>query len=77
MSSTTPTVTNAERLTRRVNDDSTSENWAPHARSIFDAAENGSKLAAAVIDDGQVTLPLIGQLRRAMQLAVTWSWQEG
>lgn len=44
-------VPNAERLARAVNDDPTVENWAPRASVVFAAADNGSALAAAVIDD--------------------------
>ncbi|MGO1079751.1 BadF/BadG/BcrA/BcrD ATPase family protein [Inquilinus sp. CA228] len=45
-------VADAERLARRVNDDPTVENWAPHASAVFAAAEAGSALAQAVIADG-------------------------
>jgi N-acetylglucosamine kinase-like BadF-type ATPase len=44
-------VPNAERLARAVNDDPTVENWAPRASVVFAAADDGSALAAAVIDD--------------------------
>jgi N-acetylglucosamine kinase-like BadF-type ATPase len=44
-------VPNAERLARAVNDDPTVENWAPRASVVFATADDGSALAAAVIDD--------------------------
>jgi N-acetylglucosamine kinase-like BadF-type ATPase len=57
-------VADAERLTRRVNDDPTTDNWAPHAPAIFAAADAGSMLANAVIVDGARYLAdLVGQLR--------------
>jgi N-acetylglucosamine kinase-like BadF-type ATPase len=57
-------VSDPERLTRQVNDDPTSDNWAPHAPAIFAAANTGSALAQAVIVDGARYLAdLIGQLR--------------
>lgn len=57
-------VADAERLTRRVNDDPTVDNWAPHAPAIFAAAEAGSALADAVIADGARHLAdLVNQLR--------------
>jgi N-acetylglucosamine kinase-like BadF-type ATPase len=57
-------VEDAERLTRRVNDDPTVENWAPHAPAIFAAADAGSALAALVIEDGARHLAdLVTQLR--------------
>ena len=57
-------VADAERLTRRVNDDPTVENWAPHAPAIFAAADAGSALAEGVIVDGaQALAALVGQLR--------------
>jgi N-acetylglucosamine kinase-like BadF-type ATPase len=43
-------VPTAERLARVVNDDPTVENWAPRAAAVFAAADDGSALAAAVID---------------------------
>ncbi len=43
-------VPTAERLARAVNDDATIANWAPRAASVFAAADDGSALAAAVID---------------------------
>ncbi|MDE1991383.1 MAG: hypothetical protein KGI75_02730 [Rhizobiaceae bacterium] len=56
-------VADAERLTRRVNDDPTSDNWAPHCPAVFAAAEAGSALAARVIDEGgQYLAALVGQL---------------
>jgi N-acetylglucosamine kinase-like BadF-type ATPase len=42
---------NAERLARAVNDDPSVENWAPRASVVFEAADDGSALAASVIDD--------------------------
>lgn len=45
-------VSNAERLTRCVNDVPTAENWAPHCIVVFEAAEQGSALAQAVIHEG-------------------------
>ncbi|KAA0685963.1 hypothetical protein DTW90_34835 [Neorhizobium sp. P12A] len=56
-------VEDAERLTRRVNDDPTAENWAPHCPSVFAAADAGSDLAAGVIEDGARHLAaLVAQL---------------
>ncbi|MDB5524030.1 MAG: hypothetical protein JWM58_1793 [Rhizobium sp.] len=56
-------VADAERLTRRVNDDATAENWAPHCPAIFAAAEAGSSLADKVILEGAEHLAaLVGQL---------------
>lgn len=43
-------VPTAERLARVVNDDATVANWAPRAATVFAAADDGSALAAAVID---------------------------
>jgi N-acetylglucosamine kinase-like BadF-type ATPase len=56
-------VTSAERLARAVNDDPTVPNWAPHASEVFAAADEGSGLAATVIDDaaGQLAA-LVGRL---------------
>ena len=45
-------VADAERLTRKVNDEPTMDNWAPHAPAVFAAADGGSVLALRVIDDG-------------------------
>ena len=45
-------VADVERLARKVNDDPTVENWAPHAPAIFAAADAGSALAVQVIADG-------------------------
>ena len=45
-------VADAERLTRKVNDEPTMDNWAPHAPAVFAAADAGSALARKVIDDG-------------------------
>jgi N-acetylglucosamine kinase-like BadF-type ATPase len=62
-------VTDAERLTRKVNDEPTAENWAPHCPAVFAAAEAGSALARKVISDGGEALAaLVGQLlaRRAV-----------
>ena len=57
-------VEDAERLTRKVNDDPTAENWAPHCAAIFDAADRGSLLAEKVIAQGAADLAaLVGQLR--------------
>ena len=56
-------VADAERLTRRVNDDPTAENWAPHCPAVFAAAEAGSALAHKVIKEGGEALAaLVGQL---------------
>jgi N-acetylglucosamine kinase-like BadF-type ATPase len=56
-------VDDAERLTRRVNDDPTAENWAPHCAVIFAAADAGSALAEDVIADGARHLAaLVSQL---------------
>jgi N-acetylglucosamine kinase-like BadF-type ATPase len=56
-------VEDAERLTRRVNDDPTADNWAPHCPSLFAAADAGSGLAAGVIEDGARHLAaLVSQL---------------
>jgi len=56
-------VADAERLTRRVNDDPTVDNWAPHAPAIFAAADAGSALARAVIaEGGQALAALVDQL---------------
>lgn len=57
-------VADAERLTRRVNDDPAVDNWAPHAPAIFAAADAGSALANAVIADGARHLAqLVSKLR--------------
>lgn len=57
-------VADAERLARRVNDDPTVENWAPHASAVFAAADAGSALARTVIADGARHLvDLVAQLR--------------
>ena len=57
-------VEDAERLTRKVNDDPTAENWAPHCAAVFDAADRGSRLAADVISEGAGHLAaLVGHLR--------------
>ena len=57
-------VADAERLTRRVNDDPTVDNWAPHAPAVFAAAEAGSALARDVITEGGRGLAaLVSQLR--------------
>jgi N-acetylglucosamine kinase-like BadF-type ATPase len=45
-------VADAERLTRKVNDEPTMDNWAPHAPAIFRAADAGSSLAAQAISAG-------------------------
>ncbi|KQU94946.1 BadF/BadG/BcrA/BcrD ATPase family protein [Devosia sp. Root105] len=56
-------VADAERLTRRVNDDPTVDNWAPHAPAIFAAADAGSALAQSVITEGAHALAaLVDQL---------------
>ncbi|NLR97680.1 hypothetical protein HGP17_12750 [Rhizobium sp. P38BS-XIX] len=56
-------VADAERLTRKVNDEPTAENWAPHCPAIFSAAASGSALAARVIDEGaQALAVLVDQL---------------
>lgn len=57
-------VSDAERLTRKVNDEPTSENWAPHCPALFDAADAGSALAQSVITQGgQALAALVCQLR--------------
>jgi N-acetylglucosamine kinase-like BadF-type ATPase len=43
-------VDGPESLARRVNDLATAENWGPCAPAVFTAAEDGSTLAAAVVD---------------------------
>ncbi|HSZ40677.1 MAG TPA: BadF/BadG/BcrA/BcrD ATPase family protein [Trebonia sp.] len=43
-------VSTAESLARAVNDDPVPENWAPRSPAVFAAADDGSALAAAVID---------------------------
>jgi N-acetylglucosamine kinase-like BadF-type ATPase len=56
-------VADAERLTRKVNDEPTAENWAPHCPAIFAAADAGSPLAQKVIVEGAQSLAaLVGQL---------------
>lgn len=56
-------VPDAERLTRRVNDVPTTDNWAPHAPAVFAAAEAGSRLADSVIRHGAAALAnLVAQL---------------
>jgi N-acetylglucosamine kinase-like BadF-type ATPase len=56
-------VADAERLTRRVNDEPTAENWAPHCPAVFAAADAGSVLAQKVIVEGAKDLAaLVGQL---------------
>jgi N-acetylglucosamine kinase-like BadF-type ATPase len=56
-------VADAERLTRKVNDEPTSDNWAPHCPAIFAAAAAGSALAARIIDEGaQYLATLVDQL---------------
>jgi N-acetylglucosamine kinase-like BadF-type ATPase len=56
-------VTDAERLTRKVNDEPTAENWAPHCPAVFAAADAGSALAREVIEEGaQCLAALVGQL---------------
>lgn len=56
-------VADAERLTRKVNDEPSSDNWAPHCPAIFAAAAAGSTLAVRVIDEGaQYLAALIDQL---------------
>jgi N-acetylglucosamine kinase-like BadF-type ATPase len=58
-------VADAERLTRKVNDEPTMDNWAPHAPAVFAAADAGSPLARRVIDEGAKVLAAnVGQLRR-------------
>ena len=58
-------VATAERLARAVNDEPSIENWAPHARVVFGAADGGSALAARVIAAGAEHLALlVDQLRR-------------
>jgi len=57
-------VEDAERLTRKVNDDPTAKNWAPHCTAIFDAADGGSQLAVNVISEGAGDLAaLVAQLK--------------
>lgn len=56
-------VANAERLTRKVNDEPTAQNWAPHCPAVFAAAKAGSALAARVISEGGHALAaLVDQL---------------
>ena len=56
-------VANAERLTRKVNDEPTAQNWAPHCPTVFAAARAGSALAAQVISEGARALAaLVDQL---------------
>ena len=56
-------VANAERLTRKVNDEPTAQNWAPHCPTVFAAARAGSALAARVIAEGASALAaLVDQL---------------
>ncbi|OJY74493.1 MAG: hypothetical protein BGP09_18710 [Rhizobium sp. 60-20] len=56
-------VADAERLTRKVNDEPTAANWAPHCSAVFAAAAAGSALAARVIDEGaQYLAALVDQL---------------
>lgn len=58
-------VADAERLTRKVNDEPTMDNWGPHAPAVFAAADAGSALASKVIDDGARALAAnVGQLLR-------------
>jgi N-acetylglucosamine kinase-like BadF-type ATPase len=58
-------VADAERLTRKVNDEPTMDNWAPHAPAIFVAADAGSAIAQRVIENGANVLAAnVGQLRR-------------
>jgi len=45
-------VADAERLTRKVNDEPTMDNWASHAPAVFAAADAGSELAIKVIETG-------------------------
>jgi len=53
----------AERLARVVNDEPSVENWAPHAKAVFDAAAAGSGDAALVIDGAAAHLArLVEQL---------------
>ena len=42
-------VCTTEQLARAVNDDPTAENWAPHAPTVFAAADAGSGLAQGVV----------------------------
>jgi N-acetylglucosamine kinase-like BadF-type ATPase len=56
-------VADAERLTRKVNDEPTADNWAPHCPAVFFAAAAGSTLAVRVIDEGgQYLAALVDQL---------------
>jgi N-acetylglucosamine kinase-like BadF-type ATPase len=56
-------VPNAERLARAVNDDPSVENWATRASAVFEAADDGSALAASVIDDaGRHLTTLVSRL---------------
>jgi N-acetylglucosamine kinase-like BadF-type ATPase len=56
-------VADAERLTRKVNDEPTAENWAPHCPAVFAAANAGSVLAQKVITEGgEYLAALVGQL---------------
>ena len=58
-------VADAERLTRKVNDEPTMDNWGPHTPAVFAAAGAGSALAIKVIDDGAKALAdNVRQVRR-------------
>ncbi|MCA1222474.1 N-acetylglucosamine kinase [Streptomyces sp. 8L] len=48
-----------QSLARKVNDDSTTGNWGPGAPAIFRAADAGSALAAAVVDEAADQLALL------------------
>jgi N-acetylglucosamine kinase-like BadF-type ATPase len=56
-------VANAERLARAVNDEPTMENWGTRAPAVFEAADDGSALAADVIHGAAAHLArLVSQL---------------
>jgi N-acetylglucosamine kinase-like BadF-type ATPase len=52
-------VPDAPSLARAVNDDPSPENWGPAAPAVFRAADGGSPLALAVIDDAASGLTLL------------------
>lgn len=56
-------VDSAERLARAVNDEPTMDNWGPHAPAVFAAADAGSSLARAIIENAAGNLAtLVDQL---------------
>jgi N-acetylglucosamine kinase-like BadF-type ATPase len=52
-------VPEPQALARAVNDEATPENWGPAAPVVFRAADEGSALAAGVIDDAARSLELL------------------